>query len=71
MKEIFKFFIEKANFIKRKKQKKQEDVIAQAKNMSKVMIEGREKTKQEFLSKLLEKIDKLEKTIEEEKNNEK
>lgn len=71
MKEIFKFFIEKANFIKRKKQKKQEDAIAQAKNMSKVMIEGREKTKQEFLSKLLEKIDKLEKTIEEEKNNEK
>ena len=67
MKEIFKFFIEKANFIKRKKQKKQEDAIAQAKNMSKVMIEGREKTKQEFLSKLLEKIDKLEKTIEEEK----
>lgn len=71
MKEIFKFFIEKANFIKRKKQKKQEDAIAQAKNMSKVMIEGREKTKQEFLNKLLEKIDKLEKTIEEEKNNEK
>lgn len=71
MKEIFKFFIEKANFIKRKRQKKQEDAIAQAKNMSKVMIEGREKTKQEFLSKLLEKIDKLEKTIEEEKNNEK
>ena len=35
------------------------------------MIEGREKTKQEFLNKLLEKIDKLEKTIEEEKNNEK
>ena len=67
MKEIFKFFIEKANFIKRKRQKKQEDAIAQAKNMSKVMIEGREKTKQEFLSKLLEKIDKLEKTIEEEK----
>lgn len=71
MKEIFKFFIEKANFIKRKKQKKQENAIAQAKNMSKVMIEGREKTKQEFLNKLLEKIDKLEKTIEEEKNNEK
>ena len=71
MKEIFKFFIEKANFIKRKKQKKQEDAIAQAKNMSKVMIEGREKTKQEFLNKLLEKIDKLEKTIEEDKNNEK
>ena len=70
MKEIFKFFIEKANFIKRKKQKKQEDAIAQAKNMSKVMVEGREKTKQEFLNKLLEKIDKLEKTIEEEKNNE-
>ena len=70
MKEIFKFFIEKANFIKRKKQKKQEDAIAQAKNMSKVMVKKKKKTKQEFLNKLLEKIDKLEKTIEEKKNNE-